>query len=93
MTESPFMSSSNGYDDGVTMRDDRRVILAFLLVMLTSVLAGWRQCQVMQSNERPPLRPLQEVMEEFRAKYPTNKGTNKGRIKGSRVFSPLRSDP
>ena len=49
------------------MRDYRWSILAFLVIMLTSVLAGFRQCQGMRLNQQVTTAD-QQAWDEFRAK-------------------------
>ena len=49
------------------MRDYRWSIVAFLIIMLTSVVAGFRQCQGMRLNQQVTTAD-QQAWDEFRAK-------------------------
>jgi hypothetical protein len=50
---------------------NRWLIVGFLLIMLTSVIAGLRQCQGMRLKDPLQLRPLNEVRQPTRAeKWP-----------------------
>src|SRR5262249_25688769 len=71
MTEWYFTSSRNGHDDGHYHARRPAPDPLFLLVMLTSIFAGWRQCQMMRSKP-PPTLTMQEAMEQrekLRAKH------------------------
>jgi hypothetical protein len=48
---------------------DKRFILGFLLIMLTSVITGLRQCQVMHLKEQRPLATLKQAWDAYRAKH------------------------
>jgi hypothetical protein len=50
------------------MRDYRWSILAFLVIMLTAVVAGFRQCQGMRLNQQVTTAD-QQAWDEFRARH------------------------